>query len=413
MKEDQAAVTEDSAEELEESSDNTSESFGPEEQELEEPGSCSETLELQGSQPPPPCGGSPSSPSPAVAPKVPLAEYHRRTPQKRPQKGSLCSTFRGKILKMDASPAEQMYKKSAFAMSAVEAVDFLGEEDPDRPSVTTDDPSPRVASPTPVVNCPLAVTEVEVLGHDNLQVNPLQVVVKEEAGDVETRLPSNEADPIVIDSDEDDHLLSAARARLPSDTESELSEGPVEESTDVSSEKKVSAQKALRIQLKAISKGKLSLNRGNLRKSRELEIKNMKLMQELATQRMLCQQYSEKLSSHGLGPPAGGTTDYPSPSAGPSQQATTSIASAPEMSVSAADLRAIPPTQPREDFIPGTQVCTSYRFYSVQSSLPNHNKIMLVLKKCAQFSAGICFEGVLRSYSDGCSRYKGLCMNST
>lgn len=78
---------------------------------------------------------------------------------------------------------------------------------------------------------------------------------------------------IIIDSDEDDHILSSVRNDIPSDFESEVSNVPPEIAGD-SCEAKVSQQKALRVQLKAISKKKLSVNTANLWKIRELEFQN-------------------------------------------------------------------------------------------------------------------------------------------
>lgn len=52
---------------------------------------------------------------------------------------------------------------------------------------------------------------------------------------------SNKNDPIIIDSDEEDHIVSTVSDLIPSHDESDLSEGPLDEVTEESSETKVSS----------------------------------------------------------------------------------------------------------------------------------------------------------------------------
>jgi hypothetical protein len=176
------------------------------------------------------------------------------------------------------------------------------------------------------------------------------VAVKEEKPVLMT---SNKENPIEIDSDEDDHIFRKSVKDYPTDVSSELSEGAGDTSASVT-DQKVSQARALRIQLKAISKKKLAINRANRLKSRELEMENQKLMRELEKNRKRLEEAENTIRSAGLSQivSTGEYTD--SPSTPLAQQATTSIASAPELSGSQAG-----PSRPRpggEDCIPSTQV---------------------------------------------------------
>ena len=185
-----------------------------------------------------------------------------------------------------------------------------------------------------------------------------RVVKSEPLDDILTPIPlkSNEDDPILIESDEDDHIINTAWKMYPSESDSELSDEADNSVDKVMTDAKVSQDKALRIQLQKISKSKLSVNKTNRQKNRELVMKNLRLMQELTKER---EKY-QKLMSSGLFIEAPITSDNPSISAGPSHQATTSIASAPELSVSECDPHHQADTnlvgRAREDYIPATQV---------------------------------------------------------
>ena len=108
----------------------------------------------------------------------------------------------------------------------------------------------------------------------------------------------------------------------------------------------------------------MSISRPNLSKNCELEFQNRKLLLELAKERELREQANEKLRSCGLGNILASTSDCPSLSIGRSHQATTSIASAPEVSISEADLQtqiaATTVGEVHDDIILGTQVSLFY-----------------------------------------------------
>ena len=186
-----------------------------------------------------------------------------------------------------------------------------------------------------------------------VQQGPLVAVraVKEE---VTGPKPSNIENPIVIDSDDDDDHYKKKVLEYPTDVSSELSEGEADDTVSTASDKKLSQNRALRIQLRAISKKKLAVNRANRLKSRELEMQNRKLMRELELKQKKLEEAEETIRSAGLSHviSTGEYTDTPStPLPG---QATTSIASAPELSGS--ELRPPRIRPPAEEVIPSTHM---------------------------------------------------------
>ena len=157
-KQDEGAAIDGSADELEDSSENSTDESGPDEDQEE-----NVETELQESQPPPLEIHSPTTPTTSVDPQLVTSTEYQRPGLKRAQKGGVPSSFRGKFLQVvDASPAKQMYKKSAFALSTVDPADVLEKDgDPERPSDTVDFPAPP-ALPVPVVNCPSATEDVDM-----------------------------------------------------------------------------------------------------------------------------------------------------------------------------------------------------------------------------------------------------------
>lgn len=201
-----------------------------------------------------------------------------------------------------------------------------------------------------VVQLPQGPSVVHVAAVQQSPLVALRAVKEEVSGPK----PSNVENPIVIDSDDEDELYKKKVLEYPTDVSSELSEGEADDTVSTASDKKLSQSRALRIQLRTISKKKLAVNRANRLKSRELEMQNRKLRQELELQQKKLEEAEETIRSAGLSQviSTGKYTDSPStPLPG---QATTSIASAPELSGS--EVRTPRNRPPAEEVIPSTQV---------------------------------------------------------
>ena len=235
-------------------------------------------------------------------------------------------------------------------------------------------------SPVPVVNCPLVTIEndeglvlaqhleglvlaavpgptSEASAVPPPEVPPIPALrtVKEE---VTVSLPSNKDNPIEIDSGSDDDAYRESLLDFPSEGESDLSDGPNDVVPADGGEQKVSAQRALRLQLQKISKKKLAVNREALRASRELATQNKVLRMELERVREEARQRELKLEEAIRMSQVVSASEFTdSPSTHITHQ-TTSIASAREVSDHEAEVS----EGPVDNIIPATQV---YRFPSL------------------------------------------------
>ena len=224
-------------------------------------------------------------------------------------------------------------------------------------------------SPVPVVNCPLVTIEDDAVRDAGLvlaavpgttcevsavpppEVPPIPalITVKEE---VTVSLPSNKDNPIEIDSGSDDDAYRESLLDFPSDKESDLSDGPNDVVPADGGEQKVSAQRALRIQLQKISKKKLAVNREAQRASRELATQNKVLRMELDRLKEEARQNQMKLQEAIRMSQVVSASEFTdSPSTHITHQ-TTSIASAREFS----DHEAGTSEGPVDNIIPATQV---------------------------------------------------------
>lgn len=213
--------------------------------------------------------------------------------------------------------------------------------------------------PTPTVHAEVSVTTEMAPGQHASPTDPIvgvtpgTVTVKVEQTSVP--LVSNRDDPICIDSDEEDAMWREVMRRNPSPAVSDLSDGPDEPAVPEGSERKMSAAKALRVQLSKISADKLSINKDTVHYNRELEFQNLQLKKELEMERALREkerklreEANESLRGAGMAQ----VECISSPSA-PLTQLTTSVASAPELSGS----EAVELSQPGEvEVVPSTQV---------------------------------------------------------
>lgn len=207
------------------------------------------------------------------------------------------------------------------------------------------------ANPPRVEDEPMGDATVDVTpDRPRLPAIPALLKVKDE---VALRVPSNIDNPITIDSDEEDRMWKEVVQNNPSDDDSDISLGTEDVVEGVEgSEPKVSSKTQIRIQLQSIGKKKLSVNKANVHKSRDLEMQNLLLQRELEKERKLREQAHETLRNAGLAELLSSGQCPSSPTAPVTQQATTSIASAPELSGSVADAAAA-----LEECIPSTQVC--------------------------------------------------------
>lgn len=165
--------------------------------------------------------------------------------------------------------------------------------------------------------------------------------------------PPNEHDPICVSTDSEEEFREESRKAIPSDYETEISDSAAEEgpSEEGASERKVDP---LRCQLKKIGKRKLSVNKKNVRKARELLTENLKLKKKVETLTKQRDEADVTLRTAGLDSTVSGSTFTATPST-----LTTSMASAPAASVSEAVGRLETEAVARlggEDCIPGTQV---------------------------------------------------------